>query len=659
MDEPVRRRPWLQGTADALVAGFGCWGVYAWIMVYTGQTFRTLANLAWLPLFVSLALTAWLVLRQHEGPLVATPSLPPGRAPELTLAWAAVACVAVGFGAPVLVAWAFGLVHLVALGSAWGPGEGPLFARATGRDLVSVGLTGLLGMLVVLGVNKPDVDDAYYLNAIMSALRYPDLAVLSFDGLHGDTSAPIQQVIHRPQTYELFVATVARWLPIGPLSVYYITLPALFALALPVAQWRLAKAWTGRLAWLVVPVLLLLLVSWGHDHRTFGNYSFVRLFQGKGIFLFVLLPLVLHAAMVWSQRPSLSAWVRLCLAQCAAAVFTSTALVVVPIAAGLALLAGVVPAWRSLWRSGVGLAASLPVVGILLVVRHELALAGNLVSEGDDYGMEAVTGPGIRQGLTLLGVVAAPYLARTAGLSNAAWIGRLVAVTWVLVFNGVMSGWLAKGAALLSWRLYWASPVPLLLALSVASGAALVPRGVARRGGRALAGGAVLGGLLFVASDGWTTARSAQVMWDFAGSKRPPRFRIARQVADLTEPDDLVLAAEPIALWMTSFRDGPRLVAVRKFYTDNLSRYWGWPESERRWDLMRWVDGRPVDLTLGEVMVELDTRCVDVVVTGTPFERQPHRGRALQQHGFVSQPSGSFFIWTRTDHAACTPSPHP
>jgi hypothetical protein len=74
------------------------------------------------------------------------------------------------------------------------------------RDLVAIALAGTIGAGLAISMNRWDVDDGYYLNAVVQHLEHPTLAVLSFDGLHGDLTAPIQQVMHR--------ATSSWWLPL-------------------------------------------------------------------------------------------------------------------------------------------------------------------------------------------------------------------------------------------------------------------------------------------------------------------------------------------------------------------------------------------------------------------------------------------------------------
>ena len=56
---------------------------------------------------------------------------------------------------------------------------------------------------------------------------------------------------------------------------------------------------------------VLVLVAAGETHRWYGNFSFVRMWQGKAIFLSVFMPLVYAYALRFAVRPNLRDWTML------------------------------------------------------------------------------------------------------------------------------------------------------------------------------------------------------------------------------------------------------------------------------------------------------------------------------------------------------------
>ena len=54
---------------------------------------------------------------------------------------------------------------------------------------------------------------------------------------------------------------------------------------------------------------MFVLVAVGETHRWYGNFSFVRMWQGKSIFLSVFMPLVYAYALRFAVRPNLRDWV--------------------------------------------------------------------------------------------------------------------------------------------------------------------------------------------------------------------------------------------------------------------------------------------------------------------------------------------------------------
>ncbi len=649
-----------ESLATALVTVLGVWSLHAWACVYTGTTFSLLRLILPFSLVVSGGVTWWLI-RECATPQPPPPAEihPADRISVYSIGTLVLAGVALAAWhrelVPFAVAWVAALLHLATLlpSASIGPATP---TRATRWDLGALALAAIVAVIATTGLSRPDSDDAYYFNAVLAALAHPELAALSFDGMHGDVTVPIQQLIHRPQSYELLAAAVASIPGISPTFAYYVLLPAVMAAATPLAYWMVAKTCTPRTAWLAILLAVPLVLAWGDGHRTFGNYGFVRLFQGKAVYMCVFVPLVVWTGWAYASAPSPAAWLRLVLAQCAAAGLTSSALVVTPICAGIAVLAGAQPTRRGLKVLAFGALSSLPLLVVLAILKWEMYQLGPLISSGGIFKVVALIGTGWRGPISLFGLLALPFLAHAGAAPNAAWITRYVGLAFLFIFNGISGPLLGEWVAeLLSWRLFWTIPLPALVAVAMA--AALI--GPREKTNSSMVTQIVTAMALwtFVTAQPWTTDADNHVTFSWGGAKRPERdIATIEKIMEQARPTSLVLAPEQLAVWLTGLENAPRLVSVRKFYTDNLRRHWGIEESRARMKLVRLVQGR---LKSAETEVALDAlieRCIDIVVVHRSVNKTPNIRNGLADRGYKSLKHDRHFIWRLENEAfqACS-----
>ncbi|WP_369333622.1 DUF6077 domain-containing protein, partial [Pseudomonas viridiflava] len=75
---------------------------------------------------------------------------------------------------------------------------------------------------------------------------------------------------------------------------YYIYLLPVWVIASIAANFLLAKALMPR-SWILVGVITVgLLLLLGEMHRSTANFSFVRIFQGKAVFLSFIVPAIFY-----------------------------------------------------------------------------------------------------------------------------------------------------------------------------------------------------------------------------------------------------------------------------------------------------------------------------------------------------------------------------
>jgi len=667
----------LSGFCSAFVVLYGLWSILANVAVYTGMSFHTLRTLT--PAVPALALMAWVVLRLRvrrsraggTGPPDPTPAETPLR-PNLPGFFAAgLAAGLAAWWGPFGPVWAAVCLLLAVVFRAHLKGE-PLRVSPPAPLSRSEGLLVLTCVLVavaaVLFLHRPDEDDSLYLNMAVSVLERPDAAMFDRDrdALHavpGGGCAPHYQV----QTLDLFRSLIATAAGVEPIWVAHALLPPLFALLCVLAASGLLRFLLGRRwAWGLVSLMSVLFLA-DTTHRMYGNFAFVRLFQGKAVFITVLVPLIVHYAVRFSAAPRFSTWALLFLAQACAVGMTCNALYAAPLCAGLALAACWRPeraAWR---RLGLGLLASAHPVVMGLLVRHYIhrkMLEMGGVGTFQDLGpaMEAVIGRGFSAWLWLWCLWGGWALA--AGRAERRWLlGLSLGFTALLLNPFLAEFWAtrATGAHLL-WRVFWAVPLPWMAAAALTSLALAGSRQGASRA-RSLLPRAALGLLLAAAvagevrtaASGPDGSRFHPVGLALPGLKVPPGpFAAARLAVDLAGRGQTVLVPDDVSPWVVTLRGHPFPVVARPIYTRALLYlYARWTDAEElkeRLTLHAYISGTG-DVERGEAVLRkwIREREIRVIVAPAGWDGLGRLCALLRRNGYLSGRFLDYQVFYRGD----------
>ncbi len=179
---------------------------------------------------------------------------------------------------------------------------------------------GLACSVISLTSHRPDPDDYYYIPNVIFYIQNPN--ALMGHKIHYLFSS--EQLFSFPwatsNPYEYVNALIAVGFGLDFLSVYYLIMPAisgfLIPLAIFLAIFHFSDDERSSIVGTLLTVFVLLLL--GETHRTFGNFSFVRIFQGKSILLSLGVPLFVGFSIKYFKNPSLLTWTGL--------LFVSTAL---------------------------------------------------------------------------------------------------------------------------------------------------------------------------------------------------------------------------------------------------------------------------------------------------------------------------------------------
>jgi len=647
-------------TLEAVVISLGFWAIYAQLCILARVSFTTLRAFSFLPLLAT-AFVLWLSARER------TPAALKTSVARHTAGWShrwrwlriggpfiisalyAIARLLIRVRyAPTVLDLLFWLLAIVYLTVETRRGQKVEAAPVETENLDSRFHVGaLLGMcllaaLLTSGSRLPNADDSYYLNIANAALEFPDVAPQSFDALHRSGLPPVEQALHLPQVYEILLALLASISGASVQVLYYNTLPPFWAILAILANWLILRHFLRprEAIWGTV-IFVFILAFWGDGIRTFGNFSFVRLFQGKAVYISVVLPLIVLAAIRHLEKPGLATWANLALSQCAAAGLTTSGVVVAPIAAVLALFAGGCSDSRSVRTIFTGVSGSIPLVIISAAMYFRMAPFLAAVSiDGISLRYETMLGSD-RTPLVLLALTLLPVLAALSGVKSAGWIRNYV---WLAVLTIFMPAvWLMAAVVLgniYSWRLFWAVPVPFLL--SLAGGIAISKR-------HYWATGILAAWAMAFAFVGPASVSSALFSVNNIGLPKviDAPFAVAKETISLARLDAPALAPEAVAVYITCFPGSPPLIGVRDLLLNRLQGFIPADQLAARFALFRYAEGVNTAMPFSEAITAIETQGIATVVIPADHRDAAMLMPTLAERGFVIHPVKGYLIAAR------------
>jgi hypothetical protein len=463
-----------------------CDGIAIWFAVWTVCTHAVVAaggSLQQLLIAFPLAMTAVVIgirrtTRRAEQPTETdTPAAPKPTRLRWSLQFAGLAA---GIGSIAVSVTGGGIAAfwwstLALLGFATGAfllAERPVTATAVsgrGRELALWGMA-LVCVVVALVVHRPDYDDAFYVNVAVAAADFPGRALLAGDTLLGVENLPLHMPAHRIHSYELWNGALSYLTGVRAIYLFHWFSAALFAALVVLAHAKLFRRLTPHVWPWSIAALLVVLIGVGETHRWFGNFGLVRIWQGKGIYLFVFMPLVYSYAIAFALRPTGSRWLLLAAAQIAAVGCSSTAVWAAPVGALMAMCCVLRPTPSGLLRLSIGALTSSYgfAIGLLLKQRLQPMLTPMIEEHAFGSQIESALQLTLGNGNLLIFGIAAMLLAWAVsprGLAQRFAIA-LPFAAWLVLLNPYMDGWVSANVTGPSyWRAMWSLPIPILMVL--------------------------------------------------------------------------------------------------------------------------------------------------------------------------------------------------
>ena len=642
------------------VIAYATWTVYVNVITTMRASFDTLIR--GLPLILAFALAlafVWTKTSIHAStykqivPTSATSSFaPPHALAILSLAalWVLVLSIT---GNYLLFWWA----AVIALGAGWisSAEANPISLHPTPlniRSLVIVLAVGAAAICVTLIANRPDADDSFYLSIPATLLRFPEKSVLLNDTIYRIGNLPIQLPVYRIHSYEVLIGAIARITGAQPTTIAYMVFPPFFALLSIIAWTQLLRLLAPTQWALTLIVLFLCVLMLGEAHQSYGNFAFVRMFQGKAILATVMVPCIVYLALEYSRQGKISNWLVLFAAQVAAIGITSSGLFVAPAAAGFALVSAWSPNSRSTRHLVLGLLASSYVflaAGVLAFITHG---GEGFVSSTVVLPLKALVDQtlGPWSAMLLLTTLLASW-SFTEGRSQSRFLLAISLCFLLSVLNPYTYQFVADHLTGPStyWRLFWALPLPFMLAILLVG----VTKHAIRIRPIVFAIGAMVAlGASFILFFSHTSSlrKANHVSLGAPGFKVPPlNYSVAKELTSIIPEDGTVLATEGVATWLPTFVVHPKLLATRLMY---LRGAFGPDEAKRRISLVQYLSGKSRSANapseLRGALVQYDLTAV-VFLQGSPWKAKIEQ--VLSESGWhrISQ-HDPYEIWAKGDH---------
>jgi len=592
--------PWSSKILDAIVLAYAAFTVCSQAVTFGGGTPRTLAHLTVALSVVGLAATVALGVRRvrrsaaggdddaspHDSPPAADAERLDGR----RLVLAGLALVLFGlwltWKSPLLL-W-LGILAYLILGyadSLRGEPRVPPEPRSVRRssELFVLALAAMCAFLA-LYAHRYRNDDCYYINLAVTLVDTPDAPLLVEHTIHApQPDNPRSNAVfvpYRVHSWESLGGVLGLLLGIEPIRVIHLGMAPIAAALIPLVLARLFRLLDPRRWALMLIAAMGLYLFEGSSGLGFASQGLVRAFTGKSVLLSLLVPLLVHHAIVLAARPSPRAFVRLLGAQIAAVGLSSTALWLAPVTTMLATAVPLAPRLRS-WRPiALGLLSCSYVVGLGLVIRSQLMRRGAeaRASTGATEAAVAVRNASdlrprwdllhkaleqaFEQPRVMIAFLAVLLLSVAVARTRLArrYVALFCGALTLLFMNPYFANFVRHNITgeFTGQRAMWLAPVPTALALVFA---ALVPVGAPRLStyARTAVMALALGAFFAYVPTRYALSRANMVRWAWPPGPKVPQaaFKVVTRLRKQLHVGDVVLAPALVSWYLPTLTRHP------------------------------------------------------------------------------------------------------
>ncbi len=344
------------------------------------------------------------------------------------------------------------------------------------RTVWLVVLVALAMALLSMVLQRPDEDDALLVNR-STHIEHDNGEFPTRDTIFSDEVFRFQRPPGPQSSVEAMIGTVAAMLPVSAATTTYLLFGPLVSALAVLALWRLLRTVGARAPLGALVAAMVFIVLDGASHASFGNFHFGRAWQGKAVFLMVIVPSLWHFGVRWGRHGHRRDLALLFACSTAAIGLTSSSMFVAPVVVIVATLATASYA-QKLQRVPLALLALMPlfvaaVVTLRAATQPALNIAplalislGRIGSPRIDPAEQVyfVFGTGIALFVALAAVMLAWVVLDNAEMRLLFLLAPLaVLVAWIPGVLDMLDD--LSNVNSVSWRMAWVLPVPAAVGL--------------------------------------------------------------------------------------------------------------------------------------------------------------------------------------------------
>ncbi len=334
------------------------------------------------------------------------------------------------------------------------------------KELIILVFFICVAVFLTLCLKRPDADDRLYLSVAISVLEYTEVAFKNIPLFH--------KHLHVILPYDLAKSCVTYITGIPILVSYYLIVPVFVSIFVVIVNYQLLKLLIGH-DWVIgLMFFFVIMLAWGDVHRTYANFGFVRIFQGKAALVSVVIPAIFLYYLKFVETFNKKYILLLSASMVAGCGFTATGIVVCPLILTILFVSSIVENINFVKEhSLLMLCLVIPVIfGLMMYFYFGIQRSGVHTLQGVQQHttnlemIQMVFGDGYRGIFALVCFAISPFF---VGTSKVKIVYRnFVVICLILLLLPQTSEVIAQMTyPTLSWRWLWILPIPFSMSVVV------------------------------------------------------------------------------------------------------------------------------------------------------------------------------------------------
>jgi len=478
--------------------------------------------------------------------------------------------------------------------------ESSPFSQAVNRKgPIVIVLATLVLVVLSYAITRSDLDDAFYAAVAASASSSPAEALKRGDPMLGEIGLSLILPSYRFVSFELLSGAGGYLFSVPAINFYYVYFLPIWVAASVLAMFLLTSELIPKYWVIAGCIAIALTLLLGEMHRSPANFAFVRLFQGKAVFLSALVPAMFYlTARFTSDRGTTADLLLLGCCQISSVGLTHFGMLMGPIAGFSALVSNALVCRGENSKKFVyALAVLFVPLPYLLSIAAESAGSSIMELKPESAADVWLSVFGAHQQF-LLGMLllAGPALAKDSMTRWRLAIPPLI--LYAVLLNPFLSEYISKYVTTtpVYWRVVWSFPIMIFAAISLCLIIVRIRERGANRYVQAFVGAVVCSAVVYAVPFHTLTKENVEGMDRFAEWKiSQDHLRVSEVAMELVRNEGRLLAPDEVAGVVSRFENHPRLVSTRGFYLPMMKSSFSPNEYEARTALHRFVIGKAIE----------------------------------------------------------------